>query len=245
MIVGLGTDIVEVRRIAKMIADHGDHFIQRTFTAAEIAHCGHRREPGLSDRSVSLRHRRVSSQQRSSAEYLLRDLPGAGECPQAAGFPRTHRPAGRKGGEEVVGDHDGDGGGHHRVVDRATDADGAALHRYLRRLLRLRKRHGVFRRDRFFTGRALTPSGPRDIVWLNADGSDIHTIATNIGRDNEPAMLPDGRIAFSRLEVFYSRNKTELTLHAVHADGTMDAWRDPHGRVRSELAKLGRPVGVR
>ena len=58
---------------------------------------------------------------------------------------------------------------------------------------------------------------------MNADGSDIHTIATNIGRDNEPALLPDGRIVFSRLEVFYSRNKTELTLHAVHADGTMDA----------------------
>jgi len=58
---------------------------------------------------------------------------------------------------------------------------------------------------------------------MNADGSDIHPIATNIGRDNEPALLPDGRIVFSRLEVFYSRNKTELTLHAVHADGTMDA----------------------
>ncbi len=58
---------------------------------------------------------------------------------------------------------------------------------------------------------------------MNADGSDIHTIATNIGRDNEPALLPDGRIVFSRLEVFYSRNKTELTLHAVHPDGTMDA----------------------
>ena len=58
---------------------------------------------------------------------------------------------------------------------------------------------------------------------MNADGTDLHTIATNIGRDNEPALLPDGRIVFSRLEVFYSRNKTELTLHAVHPDGTMDA----------------------
>ena len=45
---------------------------------------------------------------------------------------------------------------------------------------------------------------------------------------------------FSRLEVFYSRNKTELTLHAAHADGTKDVvlygperrqfWRDlDHG----------------
>lgn len=75
---------------------------------------------------------------------------------------------------------------------------------------------------------------------MNPDGTDIHTIATNIGRDNEPAVLLDGRIAFSRLEVFYSRNKTELTLHAANPDGTRDMvlygperrvfWRDlDHG----------------
>ncbi len=57
---------------------------------------------------------------------------------------------------------------------------------------------------------------------MNADGSDLHPIAANIGRDNEPSLLADGRLAFSRLEVFYSRNKTELTLHAAHADGTQD-----------------------
>ena len=75
---------------------------------------------------------------------------------------------------------------------------------------------------------------------MNADGSDMHPVATNIGRDNEPAVLNDGRIVFSRLEVFYSRNKTELTLHAMHPDGTQDVvlygperrqfWRDlDHG----------------
>ncbi len=57
---------------------------------------------------------------------------------------------------------------------------------------------------------------------MNADGSDLHPVATNIGRDNEPAVMGDGRVVFSRLEVFYSRNKTELTLHAMHADGTQD-----------------------
>jgi holo-[acyl-carrier protein] synthase len=44
MIAGIGTDIVEIERIAKMIADHGDHFLERTFTPAEIAHCRPRRE---------------------------------------------------------------------------------------------------------------------------------------------------------------------------------------------------------
>jgi len=58
---------------------------------------------------------------------------------------------------------------------------------------------------------------------MNADGSDAQPLATNIGRDNEPAIMPDGRIVFSRLEVFYSRNKTEVTLHAAHPDGTLDA----------------------
>lgn len=57
---------------------------------------------------------------------------------------------------------------------------------------------------------------------MNADGSGLQQLAANIGRDNEPAVLMDGRIVFSRLEVFYSRNKTELTLHAMHPDGTHD-----------------------
>lgn len=75
---------------------------------------------------------------------------------------------------------------------------------------------------------------------MNADGSGLQQLAANIGRDNEPAVLMDGRIVFSRLEVFYSRNKTELTLHAMHPDGRQDVvlygperrqfWRDlKHG----------------
>ena len=71
---------------------------------------------------------------------------------------------------------------------------------------------------------------------MNADGSNPTPLAMNIGRDNEPSVGLDGRLYFSRLEVFYSRNKTELTLHATHPDGTKDVvlygperrvfWRD-------------------
>ncbi|HUT34685.1 MAG TPA: HEAT repeat domain-containing protein [Planctomycetota bacterium] len=64
---------------------------------------------------------------------------------------------------------------------------------------------------------------PCTALWvMNPDGTGMYPIATNIGRDNEPAVLHDGRIVFSRLEVFYSRNKTELTLHAAYPDGTRD-----------------------
>ena len=40
MIVGLGTDIVEIARIAAMIERHGDAFLDRIYTPAERAYCG-------------------------------------------------------------------------------------------------------------------------------------------------------------------------------------------------------------
>lgn len=38
MIVGLGTDIVQISRIAQMITQYGARFTERCFTTAEIAH---------------------------------------------------------------------------------------------------------------------------------------------------------------------------------------------------------------
>ena len=76
-----------------------------------------------------------------------------------------------------------------------------------------------------------TRSGIRDeyhgyqcnaLYVMNRDGTAMERIATNAGRDNEPAVLNDGRIAFCRLEMFYARIKTELTLHAIHPDGAQD-----------------------
>ena len=60
------------------------------------------------------------------------------------------------------------------------------------------------------------------LTVMNGDGGDMHCIGFNLGRDNEPSVMPDGRILFSRLELFYSRLKTELTVHAVFPDGTKD-----------------------
>ncbi len=60
------------------------------------------------------------------------------------------------------------------------------------------------------------------LTVMNADGTDIHCIGFNFGRDSEPTVMPDGRILFSRLELFYSRLKTEVTVQAMLPDGTQN-----------------------
>lgn len=45
MIAGIGTDIVDVPRIARMLTDHGDQFLERVYRPDEIAHCQPRRDP--------------------------------------------------------------------------------------------------------------------------------------------------------------------------------------------------------
>jgi len=42
-VVGIGTDIVECLRIAKMIERHGELFIDRVYTPREIAYCSSRK----------------------------------------------------------------------------------------------------------------------------------------------------------------------------------------------------------
>jgi len=39
MILGIGVDVIEPKRIAESIGRHGERFLERTFTAAEIAYC--------------------------------------------------------------------------------------------------------------------------------------------------------------------------------------------------------------
>lgn len=43
-IIGIGTDITECLRIAKMIERHGDLFISRVYTPQEISYCRHRKQ---------------------------------------------------------------------------------------------------------------------------------------------------------------------------------------------------------
>lgn len=46
MIAGLGVDMVDIRRIEKLIHTHGAHFLDRTFTPAEQAYCNSKAQVG-------------------------------------------------------------------------------------------------------------------------------------------------------------------------------------------------------
>ena len=43
MVVGTGTDLIEIGRIAHSIERYGQRFLERVFTASEIAYCGRKR----------------------------------------------------------------------------------------------------------------------------------------------------------------------------------------------------------
>lgn len=47
-IVGIGLDATEIDRVAEVLARHGDRFLQRIFTAGEIAYCQRHRDPAPS-----------------------------------------------------------------------------------------------------------------------------------------------------------------------------------------------------
>jgi HEAT repeat protein len=76
------------------------------------------------------------------------------------------------------------------------------------------------------------------LAVMNADGSDMNVIGFNLGADRDPAVLEDGRIVFSRIDIFYSRLKTEVAVHTVFPDGTRNEslygperrafWREVH-----------------
>ncbi len=47
MIIGIGTDIVEIERIRSMIERHGNHFLQRCYTVGEIEYAQRHRDAAV------------------------------------------------------------------------------------------------------------------------------------------------------------------------------------------------------
>ncbi len=50
MIRGLGIDIMQVSRMEDAVRRHGERFLKRIFTEAELAYCGRHRDPGRQPR---------------------------------------------------------------------------------------------------------------------------------------------------------------------------------------------------
>lgn len=46
MIIGMGSDLIDIRRVEKVLSRHGERFINRCFTPAEIAKAERRRGAG-------------------------------------------------------------------------------------------------------------------------------------------------------------------------------------------------------
>jgi holo-[acyl-carrier protein] synthase len=44
---GIGVDVVAIERIGEMIRKHGDHFLNKVFTPAEIEYCGKKAKPEI------------------------------------------------------------------------------------------------------------------------------------------------------------------------------------------------------
>lgn len=95
----MGTDIVSVARFHALIGAHGDRFVTRWFTAAEIEYCSSRAEPS---RHFAARY--------AAKEAVVKALPGPWSGPLPwRDIEIRHRPG---GAPEVVlhgpvGDHAG------------------------------------------------------------------------------------------------------------------------------------------
>jgi holo-[acyl-carrier protein] synthase len=48
MVLGLGTDLIEIERIQASIERFGERFLERVFTVGEIAYCGRKKQPAES-----------------------------------------------------------------------------------------------------------------------------------------------------------------------------------------------------
>lgn len=47
MILGIGTDIIEVKRVGDIVQRHGDRFVRRIFTETEIGYCSARKNSAM------------------------------------------------------------------------------------------------------------------------------------------------------------------------------------------------------
>ncbi|MEI6645751.1 MAG: HEAT repeat domain-containing protein [bacterium] len=60
----------------------------------------------------------------------------------------------------------------------------------------------------------------RALFTMKNDGTDIKVLTSTFIFDNEPRVMPDGRILILRSDNFFDRGKVETMLHAIHPSGS-------------------------
>lgn len=78
----------------------------------------------------------------------------------------------------------------------------------------------VFASTRIGTFEEYHGAPSRALFVMEADGSGIRPISHTPIFDNEPEVMPDGRIIFVRSDNFFGRSKVETQIHAFMPDGT-------------------------
>jgi glycogen operon protein len=73
------------------------------------------------------------------------------------------------------------------------DEDGAALLRFVRRLIKLRLAYPILRRNRFLVGTYNEAIGVKDVTWLDPHGNEMTTEQWQDGHGKSMGMLLDGR----------------------------------------------------
>lgn len=81
-----------------------------------------------------------------------------------------------------------------------------------------------------------------NLFTMSADGTNVRQLSYNVFNEFTPALLPDGRILYSRWE-YNERSVTSLhKLFAIHPDGTHPAPYYGNATIRPSVAMFGRPV---
>ncbi len=78
-------------------------------------------------------------------------------------------------------------------INWALDQDGADLLRFVRRLIKLRLKYPILRRNRFLVGTYNEDIGVKDVTWLDPHGNEMTTEQWEAGHGRSVGMLLDGR----------------------------------------------------
>ena len=127
MILGVGSDLIDIRRIEKTIVRYGERFLDRIFTETERRHCDRRSEPRRQLRPP-LRRQGGSGEgarHRVSSRRFLAGSRGRQPAVGPAGNAVDWRCAGAARGDHPAGDDRACGADHHR---RAAACSGARHH---------------------------------------------------------------------------------------------------------------------